>query len=103
METRLGSHRCRSGQLRWGRWRGMASQVLYSTALWRGSVFFLGRNVLCDGEGGLNIKMNCLSTLKDATRWTLDAELEMGSCRYCCYPGCLIRMVHRALPEADML
>ena len=63
-------------------WNGKSGTVQYSFVEGLRFFFFSGRNVLCDGEGGLNIKMNCLSTLKDATRWTLDAELEMGSCRY---------------------
>jgi hypothetical protein len=55
MEPRLGSRRCRSGQLRWGRWRGIG-QVRYrrySTASWKAPVFS-GQNVFENRKGGLD-------------------------------------------------
>lgn len=54
MEPRLGSRRCRSGQLRWGRWRGMGNSGTDNTvySLVEKLQFFGSKSILEMGKGG---------------------------------------------------
>lgn len=66
MEPRLGSRRCRSGQLRWGRWCGMG-QVRYRQYCLqpRGEAPILWiKMYFGNGKGGLNIKSIWVFTVK---------------------------------------